>query len=129
MSHDGYQRAYALRHRRRVYLSADGADLRGEDRLEPHGVARAADFTVRFHLHPDVRANLAQGGDSALLRLAKGGGWRLRAAGAWISLEPSVYLGRKDEIRRSQQIVLSGRTGPDGARVKWALHRIEPRHE
>jgi uncharacterized heparinase superfamily protein len=129
MSHDGYQAGFGLRHRRRVFLAAGGMDVRGEDRLEPHGTSRPGDFAVRFHLHPDVRASVGQGGDSALLRLSKGGGWQLRAAGATVSLEPSVYLGRKGEIRRSQQIVLSGRAGGNGARVKWALRRIEPRHD
>ena len=129
LSHDGYQRRFGLRHCRRLFLAADGADVRGEDRLEPRGPARPCDFAVRFHLHPDVRASVAQGGDLALLRLAKGGGWQLRAAGAQMSLEPSVYLGRKGEIRRSQQIVLSGRASRDGARVKWVLRRIEPRQD
>ncbi|MHA1600629.1 MAG: heparinase II/III domain-containing protein, partial [Alphaproteobacteria bacterium] len=83
------------------------------------------DFAVRFHLHPDVKASVAQGGDSALLRLEKNGAWELCATGAHVSLEPSVYLGRKGEVRRSQQIVLTGHAGHDGANVKWALRRIE----
>jgi len=127
VSHGGYQRAFGLRHRRRLFLAADGTDVRGEDRLQPRGAARACDFAVRFHLHPDVQASVARGGESALLRLAKGGAWLLRAGGARVSLEPSVYLGHKGEIRHSQQIVLRGRTNRDGADVKWALRRIESR--
>jgi uncharacterized heparinase superfamily protein len=126
MSHNGYRRSFGLRHRRRLFLSADGMDVRGEDRLQPRGTARARDFAVRFHLHPDVRASVARGGESALLRLAKGGDWQLRAAGAQVSLEPSVYLGRKGGIRHSQQIVLRGRTSRDGADIKWSLRRIQP---
>ncbi len=127
VSHSGYQRAYGLRHRRRLFLAAGGTDMRGEDQLQPRGTPRACDFAVRFHLHPDVQASVAQGGESALLRLAKGGAWQLRATGAKVSLEPSVYLGYKGEIRHSQQIVLRGRSDHDGADVKWALRRIEPR--
>jgi uncharacterized heparinase superfamily protein len=113
-------------HRRRLYLAADGADLRGEDRLDPYRrSARGAPFAVRFHLHPEVRASLAQGGDAALLRLPKGGGWELRAGGARLSLEPSIYLGRGGEIRRCQQVVLSGHCDAQGMKVKWALRRIE----
>ena len=133
MSHNGYQHTFGLRHRRRLFLAADGMDIRGEDRLQPSGKTRGkirpCDFSVRFHLHPDVTASAAQGGNSALLRLDKGGSWQLRAAGVRISLEPSIYLGRKGEIKRSQQIVLSGRTGQDGANVKWALRRIEPQND
>ena len=124
LSHDGYRRAHGVVHQRRLYLAAAGDDLRGEDRLEavaegaPEGV-----FAVRFHLHPDVRVSLARGGDTALLRLTKGGGWRLRARGGEITLEPSVYLGRDGEQRRSQQIVLRGNFAPPETRVSWALRR------
>ena len=34
MSHDGYRSLYGIIHRRRLWLSADGGDLRGEDTLE-----------------------------------------------------------------------------------------------
>jgi uncharacterized heparinase superfamily protein len=129
MSHDGYRRTFGLRHRRRLFLAADGSDVRGEDRLQPKGKSRSCDFAVRFHLHPDVKASVAQGGESALLRLVKGGGWQLRAAGAQVSLEPSVYLGHKGEIRRSQQIVLRGHAGEEGVTVKWALRRIAPQND
>lgn len=126
LAHDGYTRAFGLIHRRRLYLSADGADLRGEDRLEP---SRAVDeerpFAIRFHLHPNVRANLSQDGAAALLGLPKGGGWQLRAAGARIALEPSIYLGKPHEIRRTQQVVLTAECPPGGAAVKWALRRLD----
>jgi len=125
-AHDGYARGFGAIHRRRLCLSPDGGDLRGEDCLEPlgHRVTRGL-FAIRFHLHPGVRASLAQGGDSVLLRPPKGDGWRLHAAGAQVSLEPSIYLGQADDIRRSQQVVLSGALGPDGIQIKWALRRLD----
>lgn len=125
-AHDGYTRGFGAVHRRRLFLSPGGGDLRGEDRLEPfgHRVPRGV-FAVRFHLHPGVRASLAQGGDSVLLRPPKGDGWSLRAAGALVSLEPSIYLGQAGEIRRGQQVVLSGALGPDEIRIKWALRRLD----
>jgi hypothetical protein len=42
-----------------------------------------------------------------------------------MSLGESVYLG-SGEAKKTQQIVLSGTTGPDGAVIRWALRR-EPR--
>ena len=123
-AHDGYADRFGLRHVRRLYLSAGGEDLRGEDRLQPvesGATRRDVDFAIRFHLHPEVQANLLSGG-GALLRLAKAGGWRLRASGAEIALEESVYHGAAAE-RRSQQVVLAGRCPPEGVTVKWALRR------
>jgi uncharacterized heparinase superfamily protein len=104
---------------RQLYLAADGDDLRGEDKLT--GRSGAA-FALRFHLHPAVQASLIEGPGGALLRLASGAVWRLRASGAEMSLGESIYLGT-GELRKTQQIVLSGTTGPSGATVRWALRR------
>jgi len=118
MSHDGYVPPFGLVHRRRLYLAAGGEDLRGEDCLLGPG---EYDFTIRFHLHPDARAALAQDGETVLLRAGRSGGWRFRVRGAGVALEPSVYLGRPGSVRRSQQIVLSGRTAAEETTVKWSL--------
>ncbi len=121
-THDGYRDRFGLTYTRELFLAADGRDLRGEDRLA--GLPGAA-FAVRFHLHPSVQASLAADAASALLRLPSGAAWRLRAAGAAMSLGESVYLG-SGEARKTQQVVLSGAVEPAGAAVRWAL-RYEPR--
>jgi uncharacterized heparinase superfamily protein len=120
MSHDGYQATFDLIHRRRLFLAAGGEDLRGEDRLIGSG---KRPFAIRFHLHPDVTASLAQNGQAALLRLPSGAGWRLRATGAPVSLGDGIYLGRRGEIRKTLQVVISGEKGEDEAVVKWAIAR------
>lgn len=126
LSHDGYIGPFGLIVQRRLFLSADGRDLRGEDRLVPGGGEMGygiAPFVIRFHLHPSVRASLLHNGNAALLRTAHGAGWRLRAAGAAVALADSVYLGSGIDMRRCQQITLSGETEGAGATVKWALRR------
>jgi len=120
MSHDGYRRAFDAIHERRLFLDASGEDLRGEDMVNgPAGLP----FAVRFHLHPDVTAGLVGEGRAVLLRLPGGSGWRLRASGARIALADSVYLGQREIVRRTQQIVLSGVTRDGRTAVKWALKR------
>ena len=69
-----------------------------------------------------MQASLTQDGSAALLRLPSGAGWRLRGQGAVMSLAESIYLG-SGEIRKSQQIVLEGHVGTQGATVKWAIRR------
>jgi uncharacterized heparinase superfamily protein len=121
-THDGYRGRFGLTYARQLFLAADGEDLRGEERLT--GRPGAA-FTVRFHLHPSVQASLTQEGAAVLFRLPSGMCWRLRAVGAEISLGESVYLG-SGEARKTQQVVLSGTVGTEGAAVRWALRR-EPK--
>jgi uncharacterized heparinase superfamily protein len=118
-AHDGYRTRFGLVYTRQLFLAADGEDLRGEDRLA--GRPGAA-FAVRFHLHPAVEASLADDGAAAVLRLPSGMVWRLRAAGAEMSLGESIYLG-SGEAKRTQQVVLSGTAAPGGSTVRWALRR------
>ena len=121
-THEGYRDRFGLTYARQLFLAANGEDLRGEERLT--GRPGAA-FTVRFHLHPSVQASLAQEGVAVLFRLPSGMCWRLRAAGAEISLGESIYLG-SGEARKTQQVLLSGTVGSEGAAVRWALRR-EPK--
>ena len=129
MCHDGYRSLYGIVHRRRIWLSADGGDLRGEDTfVGPEGrpvTLPDRRFIVRFHLHPAVKATLAQSGQAVLMRLPSGRAWRLRASGAGMGLAESIYLGEIGRVRRSEQIVLVGQVPMEGTTVKWALTRME----
>ena len=122
--HDGYAATFGLVHRRLLYIASDGDDLRGEDTLIRVGrtggkASPGRAFAVRFHLHPDVRASVAGDGDSILLRLPAGGGWRFRASEGRPHLEDSIYLGTPGIQRRTQQIVVRGAIGASDTTVKW----------
>jgi uncharacterized heparinase superfamily protein len=121
LCHDGWRKPYGALHRRRLYLSASGEDLRGEDMLEfPEEGAEVPPFVVRFHLHPDVVVSLQQDESGALLRLPSRQGWRLRAMGCRVELEESIYLGA--EPRRTSQVALHAENGATA--VQWAITRI-----
>jgi len=119
-SHDGWKKPFGAVHRRRLYMAESGEDIRGEDVVE---APTPQPFTLRFHLHPAVHVNLQQDGEAVLLRLPSAGGWRLRADGARMTLEESIYLGGP-EPRRTEQVVLTGY--PDGPQqVKWAISKVK----
>jgi len=135
--HEGYRETYGLSHRRRVFLAADGGDLRGEDALfrpisdgAPDDIDVRYRFAVRFHLFPDVRASLSRDSMSALLVQPNGDGWRFRTDGGPVRLERSVYLAAGAPPQRSTQIVVHGEAEPFGAgdrppnRVRWAFQRL-----
>ena len=116
LDHDGWVEPFGATHRRRLYLSESGEDIRGEDIIE---ALSPQPFTLRFHLHPTVQASLQKDGKGVLLRLRSGGGWLFRADGAQMTLDESIYLG-SGELRRTEQLVLTGH--PGGTQyVKWAL--------
>jgi uncharacterized heparinase superfamily protein len=121
-SHDAYVGRYKMTLQRALALSENGEELRGREVLSgPTG----KDFTVRWHLHPDVNAMLVQGGGAALLRLPSGAGWQLRLHGAFASdlaLESSVYCGQ-GAPRRTMQLSVAGRTRENPTVVEWTLRR------
>jgi uncharacterized heparinase superfamily protein len=118
-NHDGWGKLFGAVHHRRLGLSETGDELLGEDLIE---AAQPQPFTIRFHLHPNVIASLQQDNEAVLLRTPGGLGFRLRAEGAPISVEESVYFGHA-EPRRAEQVVLSGhQDGPQ--HVKWSITRI-----
>ncbi len=112
--HDGYADAYDIGVRRMIYLDAGGADLRGEDVLTG---GRAVPLSIRFHLYPDVRASMVEGGGEVILKPAKGRGWRFQSRHP-VMLEDSVsfYDGRQ---HRAKQIVVLGNHEPASTTIKW----------
>jgi uncharacterized heparinase superfamily protein len=120
LTHNGYA-GLGLTHRRRLFLGDNGQDFRGEDGLA--GATRQR-FAIRFHFHPDVHVSLTGNGQTALLRLGDGTGWRFRSDCAGVALEDSVYFGSGAQPRRSNALVLTGRTdGGDETIVRWAFRR------
>jgi uncharacterized heparinase superfamily protein len=118
--HNGYEEPFDLTHRRRLFLSADGLELIGEETLTGRG---GKNFALRFHLHPGVQVSVTQSSQSALLKLSQGGGWRLRIQGGELSLADSIYLGQAGMVRRTQQLVVQGAITDDTTQVKWALQK------
>jgi uncharacterized heparinase superfamily protein len=64
----------------------------------------------------------ASQGDSVILKLPNGDGWRFRYGGP-IAIEESVYLGR-GVVRRSEQLVLAGEVKNEPVEIGWAFEKI-----
>ncbi|MFT8246115.1 heparinase II/III family protein [Roseomonas sp. BN140053] len=121
-THDGWKRGFGVIHRRRLWLSESGDDLRGEDAVEGDG---PPGFAVRFHLHPAVKAEMLEDAEEGvLLRLPSGVAWRLRAEGAEVAIEESLHLGPAGPAE-ARQVVLSAEAGTPS--VQWAIRRAPAR--
>ncbi len=119
---------HKVRHHRNIFLSQEGNDLRGEDLVVPSGSKASSvgpfDFTIRFHLHPDVKATLARKRAGIGIMLPNRAAWQFMARGGFLSLEDSIYLGSSTGPRKTQQIVIRGST-EGAAPINWALQRME----
>ncbi|MCC5977444.1 MAG: heparinase II/III family protein [Salinarimonas sp.] len=124
MHHDGYAAAFGVTHERRLTLAPEGDVLEGEDRLEGTFAGTPdARAEIRFHLHPAIRASLAQGGRIAMLVLPDGEAWQVRAPGLTFTLEESIFLAATDGARKSEQLVLRF-PAAGAAPVQWRFERL-----
>jgi uncharacterized heparinase superfamily protein len=120
--HDGYQQAFGFVHQRTLWLSADGDQLVGSDRLISQGRTGQKDrFAIRFHLHPSIRASRTAGGD-ILLVAPDGEAWTLSCAMIEPELAESVFLSSVHGRRRTAQVVIQGRARVT-PEVSWTLTR------
>lgn len=136
--HDGYLEDYGLLHERRLFVSALGDQVHGEDvLLSPDQKARrrflarikgaaklGVGLSVHFHLHPDITAELDRSTDSVRLHLPSGEIWMFRHQGGLLDLETSAYVDPDlPEPRAARQIVVRGRATSASAEISWSLVR------
>lgn len=141
LSHDGFVGTHGLTHVRRLELATDGRGLVGEDALTAvtpeaeqqfdlvteQASYQGIPFHIRFHLHPDVHAELNMGGSAVSMVLKSGEIWVFRHSGhAQLTLGPSVYLERgRLSPRATKQIVLSASANEYATRVGWTLAKAQ----
>ncbi len=139
--HDGFLLTHGLTHIRQLDLAFDGRSLTGEDTVATltdedkirfdymmdQVRLQGLPFSVRFHLHPDVEAQVDMGGAAISIALKSGEIWVFRHDGVGrLSLQNSVYLEKgRLKPRATKQIVLSGRAIEYATRVRWSLAKAQ----
>jgi uncharacterized heparinase superfamily protein len=133
-AHDGYAQRYGVLHRRRLFLRADGMDLKGEDILEPvHQAPRKTrlgtktdarwPLDVRFHLAAGVTAIATQGQQSAALKLPNGKAWMFRCRGGRLEIAETLVLDANGTPRRTAQLVIHVPDAQLGQSINWLFER------
>ena len=128
-SHDGYARRFGFVHRRHLYVSVDGRELRGEDVLDPVPQRRnqepdgPVDTAIRFHLAPAVEVSPGSDGRGALLRLGGDTIWQFHARGGEVAIEDSLWIDGEGNPRETYQLVIQTEALPGGADIGWMFRR------
>ncbi len=139
--HDGYLASHGLTHIRQIEMTANGRGIVGEDTLAAiegadeavfdkvldKGVLQGIGFKIRFHLHPEVDAQLDMGGAAVSLALKSGEIWVFRHDGQRkMTIEQSVYLEKgRLKPRATKQIVLSSAALEYATRIRWSLSKAQ----
>ncbi len=124
-SHDGYESRYGFTHKRRILIDSSGFMVDGSDKLEPTGKRqRGVPAVLRFHLHPNVDAQLAGNDKQVKLILASGTQWHF-SADRPIKVEESLYMVQPDQPCSAQQLVIEFEDVPsNGAEISWKVEHV-----
>ena len=108
-------------HHRLLSMFSGGDKIRGVDRVSG---ACGNKFSIRFHLHPNVKVIPIKNFGSALLKTRKGSGWKFSLEDGSLAIEDSIYIEGFSKPRRTKQIVFYGETSSNENIVKWLLEKV-----
>ncbi|MBL95391.1 MAG: hypothetical protein CFH06_01696 [Alphaproteobacteria bacterium MarineAlpha3_Bin5] len=113
-THDAYYREFGVNITRTLYLSSDGHDFRGEDKVTGDS---NAPFVIRFHIHPDVRIFQLERKTRAILKPLNGHTWQFDCLLPF-TIEKSVYFG-SGHLRRTLMLAVNGCLTKNETLIKW----------
>ena len=100
--------------------------IRGQDTLvkTPDYYKTKPKFAqIRFHIHPNVEANITSGKKKVILRLKDGHGWEFICSDPIIEIGESIYLGLSNVIARNSHLLLEEKV-IQGKKLKWLFRSI-----
>lgn len=135
-AHTGYRQGAGLTYRRKLKLTRNGRVLTGTDRFycdrkrdravldaaTKHQSEHRISIAAKFHIAPDVNAELDLGGAAVSLQLPDNTVWIFKASGGAISLQDSAYYSSERlKPRATKQIVVTFDVVNYEGEITWML--------
>jgi uncharacterized heparinase superfamily protein len=125
IAHDGYEKRFKILHERQITLFKSKNHIEGIDSLKCKNLEnKNLTFSVRFHIHPDIRITKTMGND-ILLSSSEGEGWIFRSPQTPTKIEKNLYFGNPDNIKESSFILLEGNIENENTNIIWHLEKAK----
>ena len=125
IGHDGYEKRFKILHERQITLFKSKNHIEGIDSLKCKSLEnKNLTFSVRFHIHPDIRITKTMGND-ILLSSSEGEGWIFRSPQIPTKIEKNLYFGNPDNIKESSFILLEGNIENENTNIIWHLEKAK----
>jgi len=125
VTHDGYEKRFKILHERQITLFKLKNHIEGIDSLKCKDLKnKNLTFSVRFHIHPDIRITKTMGND-ILLSSNEGEGWIFRSPQIPTKIEKNLYFGNSDNIKESSFILLEGNIENENTNIIWHLEKAK----
>ena len=124
VSHDGYKSTLGIIHQRSIFLSSNGECINGIDSFAEFGNSDpnsgSVHVAIRFHLHPDIDAEIVNNGIGVQLTSDKNQCWIFTCVDARIEIEESIYF--NPDAAPTNQIILSSPVLPPDE-IRWVFQK------
>jgi uncharacterized heparinase superfamily protein len=125
VAHNGYEKRFKILHERQITLFKLKNHIEGIDSLKCNDLEnKNLTFSVRFHIHPDIRITKTMGND-ILLSSNQGEGWIFRSPQIPTKIEKNLYFGNSDNIKESSFILLEGNIENENTNIIWHLEKAK----
>ena len=125
VGHDGYEKRFKILHERQITLFKSKNHIEGIDSLKCKNIEnKNLTFSVRFHIHPDIRITKTMGND-ILLSSSGGEGWIFRSPQIPTKIEKNLYFGNSDNIKETSFILLEGNVENENTNIIWHLEKAK----
>ena len=125
VAHNGYEKRFKILHERQITLFKLKNHIEGIDSLKCKDLEnKNLTFSVRFHIHPDIRITKTMGND-ILLSSNEGEGWIFRSPQIPTKIEKNLYFGNSDNIKESSFILLEGNIENENTNIIWHLEKAK----
>jgi uncharacterized heparinase superfamily protein len=125
VAHDGYEKRFKILHERQITLFKLKNHIEGIDSLKCKDLEnKNLTFSIRFHIHPDIRITKTMGND-ILLSSNEGEGWIFRSPQIPTKIEKNLYFGNSDNIKESSFILLEGNIENENTNIIWHLEKAK----
>ena len=125
IGHNGYEKRFKLLHERQITLFKNKSHVEGIDNLKCKNLEnKNLTYSVRFHVHPDIRITKTMGND-ILLSSNSGEGWIFRSPQIPTKIEKNLYFGNPNIIKESSFILLEGNIENENTNIIWHLEKAK----
>jgi len=124
-THNGYEKKFGHLHTRSIQISKKKDKIYGEDELKKtKGYLKPLIYFIRFHIYPDTKIVKTKAGNSVLISLSNGEGWRLNSNTNYFRIEKNIFLGNKNKVLNNESIFISGKVNEEVNTIKWEIERV-----
>ena len=124
-SHNGYEKNFGYVHTRSIKILKKEDKIFGIDELKKtKDCPNSIFYFVRFHIYPNTKIVKTKAGNSILISLSNGEGWKLESKTNELQIERNIFFGSKGKIINNESVAISGNIKKDIISIEWLIEKI-----